>query len=121
MFTNHFSPAIVSGLHPVQVRQVRLLQNRLLDTPEDFLYHIRQCVISLHLGGYFIHCASFVSAVGSIILAVTYGIQVKEINDPYIEIAENVTKTFSQLGPGKYLVDVLPVRTCMCCPAVIMC
>jgi hypothetical protein len=103
------------------VRQVRLLQNRLLDTPEDFLYHIRQCVVPLHLGGYFIQCAPFVSAVGSIILALTYGIQVKEINDLYIETAENATKTIGQLGPGKYLVDVLPVRTCMCSPAVIMC
>ncbi|KIM72092.1 hypothetical protein PILCRDRAFT_829992 [Piloderma croceum F 1598] len=89
-FNNQFRPAVVSGFHPIQMRQVRILQNRLLDTPEDFLYHIRH-------------------AVGSIILAVTYGIQVKEINDPYIETAENASKTIGQLGPGKYLVDVLPV------------
>jgi len=121
MFTNHFSPAVVSEFHPIQVRQVRLLQNRLLDTPDDFLYHIRQCVVSSHLGGYFTYSVSSTSTVGSIILAVTYGIQVKETNDPYIKMAEAASETIGQLGPGRFLVDVLPIRTCMCSPAVIMC
>jgi hypothetical protein len=121
MFTSHFSPAVVSEFHPIQVRQVRLLQNRLLDTPEDFLYHIRQCVIYFHLGSPFIHAILFTSTVGSIILAVTYGIQVKETNDPYIKMAEAASETIGQLGPGRFLVDVLPIRTCMCTPAVIMC
>ena len=51
------------------------------------------------------------STVSSIILAVVYGIQVKESNDPYIEVASEASNSLGEAGPGAFLVDVLPVRT----------
>ena len=51
------------------------------------------------------------STVSSIILAVVYGIQIKESNDPYTEIASEATNSLGEVGPGAFLVDVLPVRT----------
>ena len=47
MFNEHFRAGVVSKFHVIQTRQVRGLQRRLLDTPEDFLYHIRQYFVSL--------------------------------------------------------------------------
>lgn len=112
MFNNHFRADVISKFQPIQMRQVRVLQNRLLDTPEDFMYHIRQCVFYLFIPvGYFIHSIPFTSAVGSIVLAITYGIQVKESNDPYIELVEKAANSFSEAGPGTFLVNAFPART----------
>ena len=43
-FDEHFRANAVPKFYPVQMRQVGGLLKRLLDTPEDFRYHIRQCV-----------------------------------------------------------------------------
>jgi len=44
MFTEHFRSRAVSKF---QMREFRVLQKHLLDTPENFMDHIGQCVISL--------------------------------------------------------------------------
>jgi hypothetical protein len=109
MFNDHFRANVVSKFHPIQMRQVRGLQRRLLDSPDDFLHHIHQCVCSFFRKdhSHFFHA----STVSSIILAVVYGIQVKESNDPYIEVANEASNSLGEVGPGAFLVDVLPVRT----------
>ena len=51
------------------------------------------------------------SNAGAIILRVAYGYEVKENNDPFIELADIATEQFSRATqPGAYLVDVIPMR-----------
>ena len=46
-------------------------------------------------------------------MKVTYGIDVKEENDPFIYHAEQTIASFNTAGrPGRYLVDLIPIRTC---------
>jgi hypothetical protein len=51
-----------------------------------------------------------ISAVGSIILSMTYSINVRPYNDPYIKIAEEALGAIGELLiPGAFLVDIIPV------------
>ena len=48
---------------------------------------------------------------GAIILRISYGYEVKENNDPFVELADKATEQFSlATAPGGFLVDVIPVR-----------
>lgn len=50
---------------------------------------------------------------GEIIIRGAYGIDVQERNDPYIATAERAIWIANEtLVPGKWLVDILPMRTC---------
>ena len=47
---------------------------------------------------------------GGIIMSTTYGIDVKEHNDPYLEITEHAGDCIKQtFVPGAYLVDLFPI------------
>ncbi|KAJ7167132.1 cytochrome P450 [Mycena filopes] len=47
---------------------------------------------------------------GALILDITYGIQVRQKHDPYIDLAEEVMHTFSlAVVPGAFLVDTFPL------------
>lgn len=50
------------------------------------------------------------SAVGGIALSLAYGIQIKEINDPFIELAETAMQSASTAASvGSFLVNMIPV------------
>ena len=50
------------------------------------------------------------STFDSIIMKIGYGIAVRETNDPYISVAEEVLDGISQAGiPGSFLVDLIPI------------
>jgi hypothetical protein len=53
-------------------------------------------------------------------LAVTYGIQAKESKDLYIETAEEAISSLRHVGPGTFLVDVLPACTSKYNPALVV-
>ncbi|KNZ75064.1 O-methylsterigmatocystin oxidoreductase [Termitomyces sp. J132] len=64
---------------------------RLLDQPDDFAKHLRDLT-------------------GTIIMSVTYGIDVLPENDPYIAIAETAMHGMSEATiPGRFLVDFIPL------------
>src|SRR6266702_3404767 len=44
-FYSYLQPAVVHRYHPVQVKANRQLLCNLLETPQEFLKHLRQCVI----------------------------------------------------------------------------
>jgi hypothetical protein len=45
------------------------------------------------------------------IMDITYGIKVDNMNNEYVEIAEKATDAMGQAAvPGKFLVDILPIR-----------
>lgn len=47
-------------------------------------------------------------------MQVVYGYQVKESDDPYIEIAEEALESLAIAGnPGTFLVDLIPWCTCV--------
>ncbi|KAJ7467799.1 cytochrome P450 [Mycena galericulata] len=64
---------------------------KLLDTPDDFMDHLRQMA-------------------GEIIMSVAYGIKVLPSNDPYAALAEKAMHELAIISvPGKYLVDSIPI------------
>ncbi|KAF9444939.1 cytochrome P450 [Macrolepiota fuliginosa MF-IS2] len=61
-----------------------------LTSPEDFLTHIR-------------------NGVGGSIISLTYGLPIKRVADPWINLADEAMQCItSSAVPGKYAVDVLP-------------
>lgn len=75
---------------PLQEQEVHRFVRNVLLKPEDLASHIRR-------------------SVGATILKVSYGYEIKQTNDPFIELAEKATEQFSQASaPGRWLVDLIP-------------
>ncbi|PVG03921.1 cytochrome P450 [Serendipita vermifera] len=80
----------VRELAPLQERSTSTMLKHFLDKPDDFIKHIRYCV-------------------GAVITKLTYDYDLKEDNDPFVELAEKVADNFSQAAaPGVWLVDIFP-------------
>ncbi|KAF8905213.1 cytochrome P450 [Gymnopilus junonius] len=87
----HFHAGASRLFLPHTLKSCRNLLTRFLDIPDDVLGNLRQMA-------------------GETIMAIAYGIQVQEYNDPYIDIAEKAVHTLLAAGaPGKYLVDTFPI------------
>ncbi|KIJ46265.1 hypothetical protein M422DRAFT_165543 [Sphaerobolus stellatus SS14] len=85
-----FHVGVVDAFRPSQLKHTRELLRRVLSTPEDYAEHLRH-------------------AAGAVIMEVTYGIHVKEEDDPYLMAAEVSLKAFGEAGvPGTFLVDIFP-------------
>ncbi|KDQ64911.1 hypothetical protein JAAARDRAFT_188186 [Jaapia argillacea MUCL 33604] len=81
---------------------------RVLDTPANFVEHIRWYFFLRFLLLCFRHLSS--RTAGAIILQATYGYDVLEDNDPLIQIAgQSIQDLSHMLTPGAFLVDVLPI------------
>ncbi|CDO75710.1 hypothetical protein BN946_scf184493.g8 [Trametes cinnabarina] len=90
VFHQYFHPNATTSYRPREIKVARELLRRLLETPDDFMIHLR-------------HMA------GSLILGVAYGIDVQPKNDPYIATAETALHAMSKAGnAGAYLVDYMP-------------
>lgn len=49
---------------------------------------------------------------GSLILLITYGINVQSVDNPFLIMVEKAMETLAVAGnPGAFLVDTLPIRT----------
>ncbi|KAF8884166.1 cytochrome P450 [Infundibulicybe gibba] len=91
MFHEHFNMNVVDKYKPTQARESRRFLQRLLDTPDDFMHHIRH---------------GFSAA----IMEIAYGIKVEDTNDPYITIAEEAVAGLAEAGvAGTFLVDLIPM------------
>jgi hypothetical protein len=54
---------------------------------------------------------NFYSTAGAVILRISHGYEVKENNDPFIDLAERAMDQFSRTSaPGAFIVDVMPFR-----------
>ncbi|KAF8874029.1 cytochrome P450 [Infundibulicybe gibba] len=90
-FHEHFNLNAVLKYRPVQSHEARVFLRRLLQSPEKFGEHIHH-------------------AFAATIMKITYGIKVKEDNDPYIEVAEQAVGGMAAAGvPGAFLVDFIPI------------
>ncbi|PIL25684.1 cytochrome P450 [Ganoderma sinense ZZ0214-1] len=91
VFHQFFHPNAAVAYRPRELKVARELLQRLLESPDDFMVHLR-------------HMA------GSLILGVAYGIDVQPKNDPYIATAETALHAMSMAGnAGAYLVDYIPL------------
>ena len=89
---------------------VRRFLGQLLQKPTDFLQHVRTYVPIYQISNE--HAIHFlrISLVGSTTLSMTYSINVRPYNDPYIKIAEEAVAIFAELLiPGVFLVDIIPI------------
>ncbi|KAH9917357.1 cytochrome P450 [Amylocystis lapponica] len=90
-FYKHFNRSATTASQPIFTKHAQELLRRLLDTPEEYENHIR-------------HTA------GAVILSVTYGLDVKPKDDPFIETAERAaTALVVSANAGAYLVDSIPI------------
>ncbi|PPQ65419.1 hypothetical protein CVT24_011500 [Panaeolus cyanescens] len=89
-FHEHFNSNVVAKyqLEPVQLRGARKFLQQLLETPDDFLHHIRHTFAAT-------------------IMQVTYGYTIKDMDDPYVWNAEALLEGFAEAGA--FLVDLIPV------------
>ncbi|KAJ7228990.1 cytochrome P450 [Mycena pura] len=76
--------------HPVEELETRRFLRRVLAKPADLPNHIRKTA-------------------GAIILRISHGYDVKENNDPFVQLAEQATEQFSlSTAPGGFMVDLIP-------------
>ncbi|KAJ6524368.1 cytochrome P450 [Mycena capillaripes] len=86
-----FNPKSSKQYRPHAITAARRLLERLLEAPDDFPSHLRQMA-------------------GELIMSVTYGIDVRSSDDPYIRLAEEaVHTTVVAAVPGAYLVNTFPI------------
>ncbi|TFK29251.1 cytochrome P450 [Coprinopsis marcescibilis] len=84
------SPFAMKRFAPVEEFETRRFIRRLVAKPDDLSGHIRW-------------------AVGAVILKISHGYEVRETNDPFVELAGRATEQFSlATAPGGWLVDVIP-------------
>jgi hypothetical protein len=91
--------------YPMEEMETRRFLKRALARPENLQTYIRQYVfcntIDLIL--------NFYSVVGAVLLRICYGYEVKEDNDPVLDITERALNDFSRYGTfGEFIVDFLP-------------
>ncbi|KAF7301611.1 hypothetical protein MIND_00726600 [Mycena indigotica] len=81
---------LMHQFHPVQETEANRFLRFLLAKPKDVLKHIRRTA-------------------GANILRISHGYEVKENNDPFVQLAEQATEQFSlATAPGAFMVDILP-------------
>ncbi|KAF5313822.1 hypothetical protein D9619_013035 [Psilocybe cf. subviscida] len=89
-FKEHFHANAVWKYQHVQARETRAFLNKLLQSPERFILHIRETLASS-------------------IMSIAYGVKIKGSDDPYIVNAEESIKGMAIAGvPGSFLVDLIP-------------
>ncbi|PFH48808.1 hypothetical protein AMATHDRAFT_149066 [Amanita thiersii Skay4041] len=90
-FHDYFHPNIVSRYQPIQLEWSHKFLHLLLETPQNFLDHIRYTF-------------------SSIILEICYGFAIERGNDAYVKKVEQSMEGFSQAVVfGSFLVDHFPV------------
>ncbi|KAJ7146858.1 cytochrome P450 [Mycena epipterygia] len=91
LFSQGFNVISSRNFHDKEIAATHVLLHRLVHTPQAFRDHIRRMA-------------------GEIIISVAYGIDVLPVNDPYVDLAEQVSQSGIQAAvPGRFLVDSIPV------------
>lgn len=102
---------------PIVEHQTAKFLNRLLNTPEQLVDHIRQFVTPPCSYDYCLILISYFSTAAAIVLKISHGYTVLETErDPFVTLAETTLEEFSlSTAPGAFLVDVLPWRELKAC------
>ncbi|KAH9476208.1 Cytochrome P450 monooxygenase 98 [Psilocybe cubensis] len=92
VFHHEFQPSMAPSYFPIQTREAHGLLRRFLRYPESLEYNLRQNAASL-------------------VMKVTYGIQIADINDPYVSIARTALEGAAvATSPGAFLVNFIPIH-----------
>ncbi|KAG9317635.1 cytochrome P450 [Chiua virens] len=84
------SRAAMDKYHPIELTETHRFLQRVLAKPSELAQHVR-------------HTA------GAIILRISHGYEVKENNDPFVDLADKAVDQFSKsTATGAFLVDVIP-------------
>lgn len=107
LFQRFFPTSRADAYQPQQRAKVRHLLSRLCDSQQNFVQTLRQYVISVVMQ--FSQITFSFSFTGGIVIALGYGIQVNQVDDPYIKLAQRAIGLLNDAStPGKYLVDMIP-------------
>jgi len=112
IFTKYFNASHHSSIsQPRDIMYVRRFLGQLLQKPDDFLQHARVYVpFNVSVVTKPLILFVFLSLVGSTTLAMTYGINIRPYNDPYIAAAEEAVGAAAELMiAGSFLVDIIPI------------
>ncbi|KAF8997758.1 cytochrome P450 [Cyathus striatus] len=92
IFTKYLHPLSTDINRPRETEYVRVLLGKFLESPENFLGHLRHMFASI--------------AVSSV-----YGLKVTPEDDPYVAVAERALETLNELltPTGSFLVDIFPM------------
>jgi hypothetical protein len=102
------SRAALSIYHPTLEIETHRFLKRVLAEPDQLQSHVRQyAFIYLYVG----LVLNVYSTAGAIILRISHGYEVKENNDPFVDLADRATYQFScSTATGAFMVDVIPSR-----------
>ncbi|KAF7365091.1 Cytochrome p450 [Mycena venus] len=90
MFYQHFRKEAIVAHRPIQLRKIRDLLRSLSSTPDDFIAHIKTLAVA-------------------IIMATTYGYDIKPTNDRFVYLAEKAVQRLGEsVLPGAFAVNALP-------------
>lgn len=115
VFHHQFQPSIAPSYYPIQTREAHGLLRRFLRSPDTLDYNLRQ---SVFFRFYLIlkFCCWLYSVdrnAASLVMKVTYGIQIADTNDAYVAIAGKALEGAAMAtSPGAFLVDFIPFREC---------
>lgn len=91
LFTQHLNPIFISDFYDMQVRSTHLLLGSFLDDPNNVEHHLRH-------------------AMARMILGIAYGLELQLKDDPYVAIAERMTRFVGEGLTPVFLVNILPFR-----------
>jgi hypothetical protein len=110
IFTKYFNPSNPGINQARETIYVRRFLGQLLVKPNDFLQHVRTYVPIYHI--FAEHTLHFIrlSLVGSTTISMTYSINIRPYNDPYVKVAEEAMEATAELLiAGAFLVDIIPI------------
>ncbi|KAL9709236.1 hypothetical protein Ac2012v2_007590 [Leucoagaricus gongylophorus] len=85
------NPASMSQFHPTEEVETRKFLKHLLSTPQDLAKHVRKTA-------------------SAIILRISHGYEVQQIEDPFVTLADVATDQFSlATAPGGFVVNLIPL------------
>jgi hypothetical protein len=97
--------AAMSVYNQVEEIETRRFLKRVLTSPDQLQAHVRQYVfLSLRR-----HDLDLYSTAGAVILRISHGYEVKEHNDPFVDLADRTLYQWSRAtAPGAFMADVVP-------------
>jgi hypothetical protein len=107
----NFRPKDTTEFEKKQLKAIHELLRRLVHNPHDLFPHVRLWV---PFSSRLLSCLTFhgpYRMMGSLLLSITYGVDPKTVEHPYILLAETTIGVAATAGtPGAFLVDVFPMR-----------
>jgi cytochrome P450 len=103
-------PAGIAAYRPLLQTKAYALLSQVLATPEDLEAHLNRFVAFVcHASGFSEYSFQLPSLSGSVVLAMGYGYEVKDLNDKTVKAAKTMVKLMGEIAlPGALLVNILP-------------